>query len=94
MSVRETLIQAYSKQNYPYERLLRDLDLDGITNRGPLFGVTLALKNVHGELPPLKVDVTITFEKNGDAISGRLEYNSKLFRRETLERFISHYPTF
>ncbi len=91
MSVRETLIEAYSKQNYPYERLLRDLDLDGSENRCPLFGVTLALKDLHGELPPLNVDVAITFEKNAELISARLEYNTKLFRRETLERFVGHY---
>lgn len=90
MMVRETLVETYSKQNYPYKSLLRDLDLDGIVDRCPLFGITLALKTVHGELPPLNVDVAITFEKNAETISGRLEY-SKLFRRETLERFVSHY---
>ncbi|HJP94904.1 MAG TPA: amino acid adenylation domain-containing protein [Pyrinomonadaceae bacterium] len=91
MSVREALIEAYAKQNYPYERLLRDLDLDGITNRSPLFGVTAALKNIHGELPPLNVDLALTFTKSAKVISGRLEYNSKLFRQETLERFVGHY---
>ncbi|HET9786845.1 MAG TPA: AMP-binding protein, partial [Pyrinomonadaceae bacterium] len=65
--------------------------LDAIENRCPLFGITLALKTVHGELPPLNVDVAISFEKNAETIAGRLEYNSKLFQRETLERFVSHY---
>ena len=91
MTVRETLIEAYSKQNYSYKSLLRDLDLEHITNRCPLFGITLALKDVHGELPLLNVDVAMSFEKNAETISGRLEYNSKLFHRETLERFVSHY---
>ncbi len=91
MSVRETLIEAYSKQNYPYERLLRDLNLDNITNRGPLFGITLALKDFHGELPTLNVDATITIEKHGEAITGTIEYKNKLFRRETFDRFVSHY---
>jgi amino acid adenylation domain-containing protein len=91
MSVRETLIEGYAKQNYPYDRLLRDLNLDGITDRCPLFGVALALKTVHGELPPLNVDMAITFEKTLEVISGRLEYNARLFRRETIERFVNHY---
>jgi amino acid adenylation domain-containing protein len=91
MSVRETLVQAYAKQNYPYERIVRDLGLERIENKCPLFDVSMAFEGIHGEWPELKHDLTLTFEKNLEGVSGRIDFNGKLFRRETVERFAGHF---
>jgi amino acid adenylation domain-containing protein len=91
MNVRETLVQAYAKQNYPYERIVRDLGLEKVENKCPLFDVVMVFRGIHGELPALKHDLTLTFEKTPEGVSGRIDFNGKLFRRESLERFAGHF---
>ena len=90
LQVRETLIEAYGKQNYPYESLLRRLGLDKIENRGPLFDVALSLTNIHGQLAETRNDITIAFEP-GNALAGTVAFNPDLFTRDSIEQFISHY---
>ena len=90
LQVRETLIEAYGKQNYPYERLLKRLGLDKIENRGPLFDVALVLTNIHGRLSETRNDVTITFE-HGEELTGTVAFNPDLFTRKSVEQFMSHF---
>jgi amino acid adenylation domain-containing protein len=89
--VRETLTQAYTKQNYPFERLVRELGLEGVANKCPLFDVALVLEEIHGELPELRNDITFTFRKISGGVSGQAEFNRSLFRRDTIERFVGHF---
>ena len=91
MNVREALVQAYARQNYPYERIVRDLGLEKVENKCPLFDVVMAFRGIHGELPELKHDLTLTFEKTPEGVSGRIDFNGKLFRRESIERFAGHF---
>jgi amino acid adenylation domain-containing protein len=92
LNVRETLIAAAARQSYPFERLVRDLGLANSESRSPLFDISFALRNVHGELPELRQDISMTFESShGGAISGRVEYRRALFRRESVELFVGHW---
>jgi non-ribosomal peptide synthetase component F len=91
VSVRETLNQAYKNQNYPYDRLLRDLKLTQPENRCALFDVSLALTNIHMDIPDVKNDIAILLSNSGSALSGCVTYNSSLFMRDTIERFISQF---
>jgi amino acid adenylation domain-containing protein len=83
--VRETLIEAYSHQEYPYERLVRDLEVD---RRGPLFDLLIAYRRIHVDLPRSANDVTLNFDDASGPIECVAEYDSSLFRRETIERFV------
>ena len=89
--VRETLLQAYSKQTYSVTSLIRDMGLDHIQNRCPLFDLALALKELHCSMPDLKNDVTITFGKGGGKLTGRIEFNRSLFAKESIINFGHHY---
>jgi amino acid adenylation domain-containing protein len=91
VNVRETLNQAYKNQNYPYDRLLRDLKLTQPENRCALFDVSLALTNIHTDIPDIKNDIAILFSNSGSALSGSVTYNSALFMRDTVERFIGQF---
>jgi len=93
MSVRQTLLDAYARQLYPFERVLKDLGLGGVSNRCPLFDVALALKGIHGDLPHVKNDITITFEQEAESAKGLVTYNKRLFRVKTIERFAGHFKT-
>ncbi|HEX3251441.1 MAG TPA: amino acid adenylation domain-containing protein, partial [Pyrinomonadaceae bacterium] len=90
-TLRETLLETYSRQNYPFYQLVHDLNIEIAVNRCPLFDVTLALENIHGPLPELNNDITINFAKTTDQLSGRIEFNPDLFQPATIERFKFHF---
>lgn len=89
--VRETLIEAYARQSYPFDHLVRDVAGDAATNRCPLLDMALLLKNIHHQLPSIKNDLTISFELKEDQLPGVIEFERALFRRESIERFARHY---
>lgn len=53
--VRESLVEAHGRQRYPFERVLRDVAGEAAINRCPLFDVALALRNIHHQLPEVKM---------------------------------------
>src|SRR5262249_51089335 len=71
-------------------RLVREMALEGIENRCPLFDIVASLDEVHGELPDIKNDITIEFSRNEEKISGLLRYNKLLFEKRSIERFKGH----
>jgi amino acid adenylation domain-containing protein len=91
LAVRESLLEAYAKQNYPFERLIRDLNLGHVENRCPLFDIAISLRNIHNPMPELKNDITITFAAGEDATAGVIEFNKSLFEAESIERFRNHF---
>ena len=93
VSVREALTEGYARQSYPFERVVKDLGVKTTPNRCPLFDVALVLENIHGEMPDVSNDITMSFRMWPDGISGSVQYRSELFQRETIERFNSHFFT-
>ena len=91
LNVRQTLLDAYSRQHYPFDRLVRDLGLDELDNKCPLFDVSLALSNIHNCLPAVKNDIAITCTLKPDSIAGKVEFNRNLFKLERIEKFLDHY---
>ena len=88
--VHENLSEAYARQDYPINRLIRDLKLEEAGNRFPLFDVALVLKNIHEDLPEIQNDITLIFEKLPNEITCKVEYREDLFRKETVEQFVNH----
>jgi amino acid adenylation domain-containing protein len=89
--VRQTLLEAYERQRYPIERILRDLGLDGAESRCPLFDVALALEEIHHVMPRLGQDLTIVFARREDRLEGEITYRTDLFSRESVRRFGRHF---
>jgi amino acid adenylation domain-containing protein len=92
LAVRQTLLDAYSRQQYPCERLLHDLEAAGDPGRSP-FAVLLALPEIHTEVPEVERDLAITWERGPRGLAGRIDFRADLFARPTLERFAAHYLT-
>src|SRR5256885_840287 len=61
LNVRQTLIDAYARQHYPFNRLLVDLGLSPVEKRGALFDIALALKELHTDLPEAGNSINIIF---------------------------------
>ena len=91
MDVRQTLLDAYTRQQYPFDRLIRDFRMEHMKNRFPLFDIALALTDIHCELPQIENDITITFTKNQNTLSGNIEFNRNLFDIVGIEQFATHY---
>ncbi|HEX2268274.1 MAG TPA: amino acid adenylation domain-containing protein, partial [Pyrinomonadaceae bacterium] len=91
LQVRQTLLDAYTKQRYPFARLLKDLGRKNEPNRAPLFDVLVMLKDIHNEPPAVSNDVTVIFEKDATGLRGEVRYRPELFNRSTVDRFVEHF---
>lgn len=99
-------INAYENQEYPFDRLVSDLSLGGDMSRNPLFDVMLAFQNneqcekeikdivvetISYEGRIAKFDLTWNIEKRNSVYNIVLEYNTDIFKKETIERLIWHF---
>ncbi len=100
-SVRQTALDAYAHQDYPFDLLVSELDLVRDVSRSPLFEVAITLQNVEGSelsLPGLEIlpftdpkqtskfDLNFVFEERAGSIEGYIEYSEALFSRARIRR--------
>ena len=104
--VRTNALKAYENQDYQFEQLVNKLNVPRDLSRNPIFDTLLVLHNYdHADLAleglgfkfyPLektmsKFDLTISAEEWNNQIAFNLEYCTRLFKRETIERLAGHY---
>ncbi len=90
-NVREALLAAYKHQEIPFTQVVRHLGLSEPADRNPLFDVALALEDIHGPMPDVGQNVTVTFSSYPAALAGTIEYKPALFRPDTVVRFVEHF---
>ncbi|MEH6841386.1 amino acid adenylation domain-containing protein, partial [Priestia megaterium] len=105
--VKANALQAYENQDYPFEELVDQLDLERDLSRNPLFDTMFGVQDF-GDLAQLtmeginvepynwpiaisKFDVTVMLREEANQISGVIEYRTDLFKAESMERFIQHF---
>jgi amino acid adenylation domain-containing protein len=105
---------AFENQEYNFEELVEQVELERDVSRNPLFDVMLNLLNQADgttEIQPMtgqemagteisphrrstsRFDMTWNAMENGNIVSIALQYSSKLFRPETIERYIRYFKT-
>jgi amino acid adenylation domain-containing protein/FkbH-like protein len=104
--VKENAMEAYENQEYPFEELVNKLDLERDISRNALFDVMFSMQNMNVAsksieglkfIPKLlknniaKFDLTISAEEIDGSIAISIEYCTKLFRRETIEKIGEHF---
>jgi len=106
-NVKDEILDAYDHQHYPFSRLVKKLNLPRDPSRMPLVEAAFNLDSAGSGLPfsGLEVDfvespsIYAKFEiylnviEEGEGIRIDCEYNSDLFDRQTIERWMQHLST-
>ena len=106
--VRQTVLDAYTYQDLPFNKVVEALAPERDLTRSPLFQILLVLQNTPEsrlelpgleleQLPPAtpdaKFDLTLLLNDEAARISGSLHYNSDLFERATVARMAEQFQT-
>src|SRR5689334_3540972 len=91
LQTREMLLEAHAMQHYPFDRLLRDLHLEDVSDKCPLFDIALISDDLQGSLPDVRNDITFKFESQMDRIAGLIQYRRALFQPNTIRGFANYF---
>jgi tyrocidine synthetase III len=98
-------LMCFDHQEYPFEELLEDLDLNNTNEVNPLFNTMITLNNIQQAKSELKdfnvkpyeiskstskFDLMIHFNETEDELGCTFEYSTKLFKKETIELFFKY----
>ena len=107
--VRRVALEAYAHQDLPFEQVVEAVSSERTLAHSPLFQVMFILQNAPTAsleldditLTPLeemdtataKFDLTLSMQETEQGLWGRWEYNSDLFKAETISRMATHFET-
>jgi amino acid adenylation domain-containing protein/FkbM family methyltransferase len=104
--LKERALLAYENQDYQYEDLVEEVNVNRDASRNPLFDTALSIQRAdigQWEFPGLtmenrpfdtgtsKFDLTFFSIEGDEDISFQLQYAVKLFKESTVDRFIGYY---
>jgi amino acid adenylation domain-containing protein len=91
-AVKGTLSDAYANQKYPFERLVKVLNVENANNRAPLFNVVAIqdATNNKENVRHLMSDATLVYSLGSGPVVCTIQYNPDLFEPETIEIFGRH----
>jgi len=105
-SVKQTTIDAYEYQAYPFDLLVEKLNIKRDVSRSPVFSVMMVLQNNTSqeiELNNLEIlpfeyetgisqfDLTLNFSENTKNLCLDINYNTDLFAKNTIVRMALHF---
>ncbi|WP_066501691.1 non-ribosomal peptide synthetase [Abyssisolibacter fermentans] len=106
LEVKENALKAYENQSYQFEDLVEKLPLIRDLSRTPLFDTMFVVQNIDIrplEIEGLKIkpyniknktskfDITLTAIETEEGINFNLGYCTRLYKKETMERFKKHF---
>jgi len=105
-NVRQTMLEAYEHQVYPFDRLVEELDLPRDMSRSPVFDVAVSFMNATHEVlrfldvrishyehqfASSKFDLSFDFFETGAGIELAITFSRDLFRPESIHRLAESY---
>ncbi|NJN81857.1 MAG: hypothetical protein HC802_05925 [Caldilineaceae bacterium] len=106
--VRQNALEAYDRQDLPFEKLVEELHPPRELNRNPLFDVMFSLQNMprsEVQLADLhcqrlsssevdsKFDLSLFMHESDNGLEGSLGYATQLFNADTIQRMVGHFQT-
>jgi amino acid adenylation domain-containing protein len=104
--VRDATVEAYARQEVPFERLVEALKVERNLSAHPLFQVLFSMhpegnaapdlggvemEVAEGETGTSKVDLMLSLSSSAEGVRGAWQYASDLWERETIERLSVHF---
>lgn len=104
--VGKNCIKAFDNQDYPFDRLVEDLNIQRDTSRNPVFSAMFVMQNMDTDEVKMQgtritnynikdkmaqVDITVNVTENKDGIDFEFNYCTHLFKHGSMERFINHF---
>lgn len=104
--VKQQLLESYNYQDYPLQSLVEKLDLERDLSRNPLFDTMFTLQNFGDvsidvenlnfnskelEHKTSRFDITVIGTEDRYGIKCDVEYSTKLFKRDTIQRLSKHF---
>ncbi|MBF0287249.1 MAG: amino acid adenylation domain-containing protein [SAR324 cluster bacterium] len=106
--IKQTTIEAFDHQDYPFDKLVDELNVPRFTDRSPLFDVMVVLQNqdfeeiglsgVHiipfaEESSSSRFDLTLNFAETDSTIQAEIEYRTDLFTAAGIHRLWGHFES-
>lgn len=103
--VKEVFLNAYDNQSYQFDDIIKDLNIRRDMGRNPVFDTMFDFQNTgitalevdntkfinSDNIPDIaKFDITISVQEVDGCLKVKLEYCTKLFKKETIERMAEH----
>jgi len=101
--VKENTINDFENQDYPFEDLVDKVDVKRDLSRNPIFDVVFVLQNLEPqphqpmfrfynfERGVSKFDLTLEVNETMECLFLKIEYCTKLFKAETIQRYINYF---
>ncbi|UHA72709.1 non-ribosomal peptide synthetase [Paenibacillus sp. 481] len=105
-NTKKKVLRAYDYQEYPLEEMIEKLNVKKDLSRNPIFDVMfsylssdvtevssehIAFSAYELETNVSKVDLTLTVLEKKDKLICQFEYSTHLFKRQTIERLVTHF---
>lgn len=94
LQVKEKVINAYTHQNYPLDKLFYELlNIPQNENRCSIYDIVILLENLHNRncCGELNNDLKVSFVVDGSIIKGKIEYSQSLFKHDAIATIIRQY---
>ncbi|MDP2542683.1 hypothetical protein CSC81_14620 [Tenacibaculum discolor] len=105
--IKQTTLEAYKYQAYPFDRLVQDLNVSYDMSRSPIFDISVTYNNItsnldtvsESELDEIKVlgdsqcknDLELHFQEVDGCISFGVNYNSDVYEQDIIMNFMNHF---
>ncbi|WDV92904.1 non-ribosomal peptide synthetase/type I polyketide synthase [Brevibacillus parabrevis] len=105
-AVKQTISAALDHQDYPFEELINNLDIQRDLSRNPLFETMFSFRDVYDKTDQIggvqeitsfykhktaMFSIRFTAWEEGPQIGCEIEYSTKLFAKETMERMARYF---
>lgn len=99
-------MRAFDNQDYPFDRLVEDLEIKRDPGRNPLFSTMFVMQNMKTDeikgrgirtsryeikQKMAQFDITVNSQENKDGLDFEFNYCTNLLRNDTVERFAGHF---